>query len=254
MKTSTRFVAAAVVALLGSPLSAAQAGVQPPLTPGAAQPGQPAVPSGIGLQLDLLRHPGVQKELQLSPEQTKKFQDLSAQQTDILKNFDAKDGMAKLKELVDLTTRTLKETLTAEQSTRLNQLLIQSKGPTAFFDPEVMKEISLTNEQRLEVGRAMSDAMRKRVESFKDFKDVKPEDFVKKMADMNRTMMNDLVRVLTPEQQQKWKALIGKPYEGVLPGPGIGFGPGPVPPPQPPPPGLNPPPPAAELAPAVKRD
>jgi len=88
----------------------------------------------------------------------------------------------------------------------------------------VQEELQLTNEQKLMFGQILTEAMKKRLEAFKDAKGVKAEDVMKKIADANRAAVENIVKTMTPQQQAKWKQMVGKPYDGVLPAvpPGLG--------------------------------
>lgn len=256
MRTLLRLSAALVAVALAAGSAAAQVEVQPPQPPPPPLPGPPigiGIPGG-GPQLMLLNHKDVQDELKLSDEQVKKVKELVAQQQEMLKGGAiTPELLKKLQEMGQAAQKAIADALKPEQLKRLQQLEVQQRGPMAFFDPRVAKELGITPEQQGKLGMAIAESFKKRAEMFKDLKgDIK--ELQKRIAEMNRATLDEVVKGLTPEQQTKWKDLAGEPFKGTLPGGIGGFGPGfPPPPPlpeiRPPrlpgrePPGILPPPP-----------
>lgn len=217
--------------------------IQPGLQPGGLQPGGGMQPGGMGGlypfasggQLALAANPEVQKDLKAKPEQVKKINDLAEQfkktQMAAMQGGFGKDGMAgmkKLQEASEAATKSLGEILTADQSKRLGQLELQSKGPMALLDAKVTKDLSITNEQKLQVMKAYQTGMTKMSEIYKDMK-LDPQQIQKQLADiqkktteLNRTITADMVKTLTMEQQTKWKGMVGEAFKGELPQGGMG--------------------------------
>jgi hypothetical protein len=262
MRTFLRVSAAVVLcAACGTAVRAQNIG-QPAQPPGPGGPGgpgggpikiQPGGPPVLPFgnpQLELLKDAGVQKELKLKDEQIKKVNTLVEQQADVLKMLGTPDGNKKVMEQMEASKKGVAEALDKDQLKRLNQLVLQARGPTALFDPKIGEELKITAEQKMQLGKAISMAMQKRIADLKDIKDLKPEDLTRKMQEWQRSATDDVVKTLTPEQQKQWGTMVGETYKGTLPAVPGGFGGfgGPVLPP-PPGGGFGPPPPPAPLPP-----
>src|SRR5262245_36940200 len=108
-------------------------------------------PGGGGGLLRLLEVPDVQKDLKLSDEQLKKINDLLQKQKqkfkELLKDVKGKEVFEKMKELTEAGQKAAMEMLTEPQKTRLKQLEFQTRGARAFVDPQVVKDLELTDEQ-----------------------------------------------------------------------------------------------------------
>ena len=174
-----------------------------------------------GTSLTLLENKDVQKDLKLSADQVAKIDELAKKQKDMR---DAKDfkGMV---EFAKSSKKTIDELLSADQAKRVKQLQLQQRGAGAFGDEKVASELNLTDEQKSKLKDISKSYAEKRAEAFKGFKDNR-EQATKKLAEINKAMLDDAVAVLNAEQQTKWRAMLGEPFAGTLPpafGPG-GFG------------------------------
>jgi len=97
--------------------------------------------------------------------------------------------------------------LTPPQQIRLRQLALQSEGPGAFREPEVVDALGLTHEQRQRI-RAIAEEI-----LFSQPREIQsgrlPEDAA-------RTAVDRIVALLTPEQARRWKEMAGEPIRGQL--------------------------------------
>jgi hypothetical protein len=107
--------------------------------------------------------------------------------------------------------------LTADQQARLGQIGLQSEGPAAFRDPEVAAELALTADQRDRIRVIEDDAA---------FGWMRGTSGPQVRDPGERSTEQRLLAVLTAEQAERWRALIGKPVRGPL----VPFG---MPPPAP---------------------
>lgn len=113
----------------------------------------------------------------------------------------------------------LSEVLTQAQSDRLKQLVLQWEGPRVFFSPKVSDSIKLTVDQR----KAIRKIEHRWLQSHGFFgkhnhKPKRPD------GESIPAVIKEIVEVLTPEQQQIWRNLIGRPYEGEIGDPFWGGG------------------------------
>jgi serine/threonine protein kinase len=110
--------------------------------------------------------------------------------------------------------------LTPEQQLRLRQIALQSQGPGAFRDTDIVKHLWLTEEQRARIRAIEEDA----------FAPGPPRphgprpavDFRKMLTERNQAAMERIQKLLSKEQLDMWQRMIGDPYTGALPLP---FGP-----------------------------
>jgi hypothetical protein len=155
--------------------------------PAAAQFGPPG--GGPFGTLFLLQNKQVQKELGLSEEDAAK--------------------------IPDAVMEALAKTLKPEQLKRLKEINLQQRGNSAFNDAKVQKALSFTDEQKEKVSGILKDADKERREMFAalrqgggDFQEMR-----KKMTELNEGVTKKIQEILTDDQKDKWKDMIGKPFK-----------------------------------------
>ncbi len=97
--------------------------------------------------------------------------------------------------------------LTPPQSVRLRQIALQSEGPAAFREPEVVEALGLAPGQRERIRAIEDEAL------FGQFREVqagKPHD------DAGKPAIGRILAVLTAEQVKRWNELAGDPIRGPL--------------------------------------
>jgi eukaryotic-like serine/threonine-protein kinase len=97
--------------------------------------------------------------------------------------------------------------LTPPQLVRLRQIALQSEGPTAFREPEVVEALGLTPSQRERI-RAIREAI-----FFGQMREIQAG---KAPEDAAKPAMERIQTVLTAEQARRWKELAGEPIHGPL--------------------------------------
>ena len=218
MKMLLRLSMVALIAAWVAAGARAQVQVQP--KPIEVQPLPTQLGKGLafaGPEMVLLQDKGVRKELRLTKEQIKKVDELAQKHAEALKDLSAKNGLMKIKEVAESSKKTIGETLTKDQAERLDQLVLQAAGTDAFLgDPKTRADLNLTGDQLAKIASAFQEAMKKHFGGTSP-KGAKGADVQKTLAEVNRTAMADALKVLTPEQQTKWKAMVGALYDGVLP-------------------------------------
>ena len=101
--------------------------------------------------------------------------------------------------------------LSANQRQRLGQIALQCQGPRAFREPDVVRTLRLTAEQK--------DRLRTlETESFRGLFDRnrKEQPAADSLDDRIRAIVQKLLTVLTSEQLEQWRSLTGRPYRGPL--------------------------------------
>src|SRR5262245_18889649 len=115
-----------------------------------------AQPGGGGFMRNpamLLNQESVRKELKLSDEQVKKAEEFGAKMRERFQDLQGLEGeerRAKVQEINKESEKTVGEILKPEQSKRLKQIGLQLQGPSAFTSQDVVKDLSITDEQKKE--------------------------------------------------------------------------------------------------------
>jgi eukaryotic-like serine/threonine-protein kinase len=97
--------------------------------------------------------------------------------------------------------------LTPPQRVRLLQIALQSEGPAAFREPEVVEALGLTPGQRERI-RAIEDQA-----LFGQFREMQSG---KALEGAGKPAMGRILAVLTAEQARRWNELAGDPIRGPL--------------------------------------
>jgi len=191
-------------------------------------------PGGFGNPTMLLQNEGVQKELKLSEDQIQKIKDVSEktrekyrEQFESLRSSssDQSEQREKMQALFrtasEETAKELAGILKPEQDKRLKQIGLQQRGVQAFQDPEVEKELKLTDDQKESIRTIAQDAAQEMREAFQgaqgNFQELR-----EKGAALRKESMNKAMAVLTDEQKKTWKSLTGEPFELRFQGGGPG--------------------------------
>lgn len=231
-------VLALVLVILGDASAQPQGGRQ-------RGPGGPGGPGGFGGfgggagdPLALLSQEAVKKHLKLDKDQ-EAYVKLFADQVreDDAKVFQGgQDGsreerMEKMRKHFSERTTKIEKELTeiigADKFKRLKQIGYQATGVTgAMRNQEIRKQLNITEEQTEKLGSEMREAMSGMREMFQGGQDGDREAMAKKMADMRADAEKRVMTLLTDEQKNKWKEMIGDPIDFKLETPqfGRGFG------------------------------
>jgi hypothetical protein len=124
----------------------------------------------------------------------------------------------------------LEELLTPAQRQRLRQIALQSMGIFAFHEADVVTALELSDAQRAAI-RDIEFRGIERLHRARRAADFTADFDNKARLAFNRQTVQQVLEILSPQQQGKWKELTGKPFAGEItlgpPGP-LGA---PVPPP-----------------------
>jgi hypothetical protein len=152
----------------------------------------------------LMQKSDVRAELNLSPEQTKRVEQAFALPKSSSppsgRRFPGPSQEEKIK---------LIKALTKEQRRRLLQISIQFRSPMVFDEPEVIEALNLTYSQRQQIKMIQ-------FEELGGFWPPGKKDGPKgpPNADMNAKAraLQRILELLTPDQQELWRTLCGKPF------------------------------------------
>jgi hypothetical protein len=87
-------------------------------------------------------------------------------------------------------------------------------GPGAFSQPEVVKKLRLTDDQRQAIRHIAADAMMAMFERLSDSTDRETLGHLRET--LIRSTVKKIEAELTPEQLKEWESLIGRSFEGSL--------------------------------------
>jgi Spy/CpxP family protein refolding chaperone len=219
----------AVAALLACPALAQQQQRQ-------RQGGGRGQGGGGGGALVLLRDKGVQQDLKLTDDQVKAIDAAAKKQADAmtaLRGGDPQEARTKMQEITKETTKTINDTLKADQKKRLGQLELQQRGLSALAAPArpnappstLAKDLNVTEDQQKKIQDIVAGNREKMRDIFQNAQGDR-EGAAKKMAELNKETNQKIEGILTAEQKTKWKEMTGEPYKGTLPSAFGGFGTG----------------------------
>jgi len=121
--------------------------------------------------------------------------------------------------------------LSEEQTKRLGQLQIQQQGVNALlFNTKVTEKVDLKDDQKEKIMELFKEAGPKFKEIFQGFGQASKEEreaMTKKMAELQKSLLDDALKVLNDDQKKAFEELRGEPFKGVLPpafGGGMGMG------------------------------
>jgi Spy/CpxP family protein refolding chaperone len=198
----------------------------------AQQPRQPRQPSVLD---PVLSNPGVQKELNLKDEQISKLKDALTKvrdnHKDDIANFAkmSKEQQAKLfKTYAEESNKAIAGVLDDKQLKRFKQISWQLSGSSALQDPELQKELKLTDEQKKKLDGVFDDAnnklqdLNKKLQELTKNRETNPEKYKelqKKYEELQKDIEKKANDVLTEEQKKSFKELLGKPFQSGVPQP-----------------------------------
>lgn len=153
--------------------------------PISAQRDGRSVGGPVGVLL-LLQDPQVQKELNLDKEQGAK--------------------------IPDAIMEALAKTLKPSQLRRLHQIALQRRGNGAFGDAQVQKELKVTKAQKEELIGILKDAEDTARDLFRWARGRDPRQVQEKMIELDKLVTKKIQEVLTDDQKEKWKKMLGEPF------------------------------------------
>lgn len=168
----------------------------------------------------------VQGELRLSDDQKQSLQEklpATLQETtrvfENLQNLQAEERKKVMQSFRQKTSEKLwtflKQTLTAEQLKRFQQLELQHEGPVALVDrPEIVKELQITNEERHQV-MAIIQELQSTIEPL--IKEAKsrgnPQEILPEVIKIRGDYDGKIEAILSDAQKKQWKEMRGKPFD-----------------------------------------
>ena len=172
-----------------------------------------------GNTLMLLGQESVQKELKLTDEQKTKVDELRTKSREKMQEIfqgDEGERQTKMQALNEENRKAVAAILSPEQGKRLKEIAYQQRGPAASFaDPEVVKALSLTEEQQEKVKTINQETQAAMRELFTPGQ-APDDDTRNKMNDLRKKSGEKMLALLTPEQKTKWTELQGEAFKGEI--------------------------------------
>jgi hypothetical protein len=169
--------------------------------------------------LMLLAQKSVQEELKLSDEQVKKVSEaLAGQRAEHakLKELPREEREKKWAEMFGASWKLTKEIVTCEQGQRLRQISWQQQGALAFANPKVAEALHLSDEQKAKIDALHQEARETARKFFAQDPPPAREDMHHTMKELRKTTEAKMMALVTDEQKEKWKELIGAPFTGEI--------------------------------------
>ena len=195
-------------------------------------------------RVSLLRNPKVQEDLKLDEKQAaaikKTFDDLNAKRREIYAPIPGITRQERTKIIAEASRELQKYTaeqhnkliegLKAEQSQRLDQIMVQTQGIRALDDPKIAKELKISDEQKKKMAEARASVARDRRKLSADIRGRKFDrtKYREKLQELAKAGDQEVLDVLSKEQQEQFEKMKGKKIElgrvhgGVV----VPFGPG----------------------------
>jgi hypothetical protein len=188
----------------------------PALWVAAARPADRLVPERTTIELLLLRQKSVQEELKLSPEMIKKAVEFTHKQGEALGGalkLGEEERKQKLMEMEKENKQFLADNLTEGQRKRLFQITLQVTGLHELNRPEVAQALNLTEEQQQKFKDLQKEHRKQLVEIIQP---KEREGRNEKLAKLREDTRNKIGALLTDEQKQKVRELVGEPFKGEI--------------------------------------
>ena len=151
----------------------------------------------------------VKKEIKLTKEQGKQIEALLK---DAQKDPSSLGGMMDMHYMTKSLDKKLVTVLDDPQNLRLQQLFLQSNGLVALSEPEVSSELKLTDEASTEVQAVIKAFDKAQMSLMMDVQKTRKID-QKKMDGLRAQAEADISALLSQEQREVWKAMLGEPFK-----------------------------------------
>lgn len=158
----------------------------------------------------LTSRPDVKKELKLDKEQAKQIDEVQKQfQKSQRAAGNDMQAMMGVLEAMKAGDAKIWEILNDSQDARLRELTMQARGPNSILQPEVVKELGLTEEQLTACKSARSAAQAEAMQALRNLRGAGQLDKI------DEKFMAAIQAALKPEQWTKFQAMFGKPFKNI---------------------------------------
>jgi hypothetical protein len=190
--------------------------VVPAVWAATAWPSEPPVPEGTTIKLLLLRQKSVQKELGLGADVIQKITEFTATQSEAARKTVGLGEAARKEEFEKLARQNekfLADSLTPQQTKRLEQITMQFTALHQLTRPEMAKELNLSDEQVKKLNDMQTEARKALVEVLQSPPGAGKNERFARLREETRTR---ILAVLTDEQKAKVREMAGPPFDGEI--------------------------------------
>jgi hypothetical protein len=180
---------------------------------------QPPQPNVLGPLAD----PALQKELKLSDEQITKLKDALNKvmgnhkgTLERLQQMPPEEQQKKMQAIQDDSQKAIAGILDEKQMKRFKQIMLQMNGVAALMDPQVQKELKLSDEQKKKLDGVFNDGQ-KRMQDMARTPGASREEFQKKYEAILKDIEDKTNGVLSEDQKKSFKEMKGAPFEAAQP-------------------------------------
>jgi Spy/CpxP family protein refolding chaperone len=166
---------------------------------------------GGGFGGSLVSNKSVQEELKFTDEQKEKVKAVTDKQRGSftkLKDLSKEERAEKMKEMFAANQKEMAAILKPEQAKRLKQIELQQSTLRSLATDDVAKELKLSDEQKEKV-KTLNEEYRK---DSAELRKGDRKEMAEKRAALVKETNEKAAKILTADQQTKWKEMIGTPF------------------------------------------
>ena len=181
---------------------------------------------GGGGDLQTLQRPDVQKDLKMTDDQKKAIAKVQAEQQEAMRarmeemrngggGGDREAMMAEFQKMQKATDDKVKAVLSKEQQDRLKQITIQMAGMRIVLREEIQKELGIDDAQKTKLTAlqaSLQEATQAIMQRMRD-QEIDREQMTELQAKNNKSMEEEIAKVLTQAQKDKLKEMSGPKFE-----------------------------------------
>jgi thiol-disulfide isomerase/thioredoxin len=165
----------------------------------------------------LIHEPAVERELKLSPAQSRDFRRL-LDECDAkffpLRNKPSEEAAKGVMEAMAELTKKLQAMLSEPQFRRLAEIQTKQQGTTALLRPGLSSLLDCTSKQKEELEQAVSETLAKTKELEQRAANGEPrEPLEKQYAALKQYELNEVMRTLSPTQKSIWQKALGRDFD-----------------------------------------
>ncbi|HVA46585.1 MAG TPA: hypothetical protein VNH11_09445 [Pirellulales bacterium] len=182
----------------------------------AAPAADKLVPEEGATEVMLLLQPAVCDDLKLSKDERDKIHKFASAQWEKaqkVSKLGENERDREFKEMTKDNERFLKDTLTADQRKRFDQILLQVAGLLWVTRPEIASKLNLSADQKKRAKELQQEARHEMEELIHSTSDEKKE---QELQELRATSRKRLMSLLSDEQKSKWKEMRGEPLKGEI--------------------------------------
>jgi hypothetical protein len=170
----------------------------------------------------IYQNPDIRRNLNITDQQLKQlnqaYGDVQGRYKDPFSGLDRLDASQRAARAQELSRNMNADLMKAyggifndQQMNRFRQLDLQNRGFTAFSDPNVQKQLNLTDKQLAGIQR-FSQQYNQQLQDITKSAGTNRDDAVRRYDTFRKDMQQRLNDILTPEQRKAWSQMTGDPY------------------------------------------